>query len=103
MLLGDDAGAVAEFLKIPERYPGAAHWVGTAYYWRARRVNVWAGKEQAAEYYRKAGGKGTTTQERFAMEKAKAVKKGTGFSSQGPGYTILSEPRTLNPEPDFLC
>jgi hypothetical protein len=31
-------------------------------------------KEQAAEYYRKAGGSGRSTQGRFAQKKAEAVK-----------------------------
>ena len=73
-LLGKDGEAVAEFLKIPELYPDSGMWVSTAYYWAGRASERMGRKEQAAEYYRKAGGKGKSTQERFAMEKAKAVK-----------------------------
>jgi hypothetical protein len=32
-------------------------------------------KAKAAEYYRKAGGKGRSTQERFALKKAEAAKR----------------------------
>jgi hypothetical protein len=32
-------------------------------------------KAKAAEYYRKAGGKGSSTQGRFAFKKAEAVSK----------------------------
>ena len=35
-LLGRNADAVNEFLRIPERYPGSGMWVGTAYYWAGR-------------------------------------------------------------------
>jgi len=73
-LLGRDADAVTEFLKIPESYPASGMWVGTAYYWAGRASERMGRKEQAAELYRKAGGKGTSIQERFAMKKAKAVK-----------------------------
>jgi len=73
-LLGRDAEAVTEFLKIPESYPASGMWIGTAYYWAARASERMGKKEQAVELYRKAGGKGTSTQERFAMKKAKAVK-----------------------------
>ena len=75
-LLGRDAEAVTEFLKIPEQYPASGMWVGTAYYWAARASERMGRKEQAAEYYRKAGGKGQSTQERFAMKKAKNVNSG---------------------------
>jgi tetratricopeptide (TPR) repeat protein len=73
-LLGRDREAVAEFLKIPELYPDSGMWVTTAYYWAGRASERMGQKEQAAEYYRKAGGKGKSTQERFAMKKAEAVK-----------------------------
>ncbi len=73
-LLGRDAEAVTEFLKIPESYPASGMWVGTAYYWAGRASERMGRKEQAAELYRKAGGKGTSTQERFAMKKANAIK-----------------------------
>ncbi len=75
LLLGDDAGAVTEFLKIPENYPSSGMWVGTAYYWAARACEHMGRKDQAAELYRKAGGKGTSSQERFAIKKANAVRK----------------------------
>lgn len=73
-LLGNDKEAVAEFLKIPELYPSSGMWVSTAYYWAGRASERQGEKEQAAEYYRKAGGKGTSTQERFARKKAAALK-----------------------------
>lgn len=76
LLLGRNDEAVTEFLKIPESYPSSGMLVGTAYYWAGRASERMGKKEQAAELYRKAGGRGTSTQERFAMEKAKAVKKG---------------------------
>lgn len=72
-LLGRDAEAVTEFLKIPENYPTSGMWVGTAYYWAGRASERMGRKEQAAAFYRKAGGSGKTTQERFAMKKAKGV------------------------------
>ena len=75
LLLGRDAEAVTEFLKIPESYPASGMWVGTAYYWAARASERMGRKEQAAEFYRKAGGKGQSVQERFAMKKAKNVGK----------------------------
>lgn len=73
-LLGRDGESVSEFLKVPELYPDSGMWVSTAYYWAGRASERMGRMEQAAEYYRKAGGKGKSTQERFAMEKAKAVK-----------------------------
>jgi tetratricopeptide (TPR) repeat protein len=75
-LLGRDSEAVTEFLKIPESYPTSGMLVGTAYYWAGRASERMGRKDQAAELYRKAGGKGTSTQGRFAMKKANAVKKG---------------------------
>jgi tetratricopeptide (TPR) repeat protein len=74
LLLGRDAEAVTEFLKIPESYPTSGMLVGTAYYWAGRASERMGRKEQAAELYRKAGGKGTSTQGRFAMKKANAVE-----------------------------
>jgi tetratricopeptide (TPR) repeat protein len=76
LLLGRDSEAVTEFLKIPENYPTSGMLVGTAYYWAGRASERMGRKDQAAELYRKAGGKGTSMQERFAMKKANAVKKG---------------------------
>jgi tetratricopeptide (TPR) repeat protein len=84
LLLGRDAEAVTEFLKIPESYPTSGMWVGTAYYWAGRASERMGKKEQAADLYRKAGGKGTSTQGRFAAKKADEIKK---------------RGRTLNPEP----
>jgi tetratricopeptide (TPR) repeat protein len=74
-LLGNDAGAVAEFLKIPELYPSSGMWVSTAYYWSGKACERMGKKEQAAAYYRKAGGTGASTQERFALKKAETIKK----------------------------
>lgn len=82
-LLGRDAEAVAEFLKIPELYPGSGMWVGTAYYWAGRASERMGKKELAAEYYRKAGGNGKSTQGRFAVKRAEAVKK-TSTKLQAP-------------------
>jgi tetratricopeptide (TPR) repeat protein len=74
LLLGRDAEAVTEFLKIPESYPTSGMLVGTAYYWAGRASERMGKKDQAAELYRKAGGKGTSTQGRFAIKKANAVE-----------------------------
>jgi tetratricopeptide (TPR) repeat protein len=82
LLLGRNAEAVTELLKIPENYPDSGMWVGTAYYWAGRASERMGSKEQAVEFYRKAGGKGQSTQERFAIKKAKAVKKGSEGGSQ---------------------
>ena len=73
-LSGRDAEAVEEFLKIPEIYPSSGMWVSTAYYWAGRASERMGRKEQAAEYYRKAGGNSKSTQGRFAMRKAEAAK-----------------------------
>jgi len=73
-LIGRDAEAVDEFLKIPALYPDAKVWSTTAYYWAGRASERLGKKEQAAEYYRKAGGSGKTTQSKFAQKKAEAVK-----------------------------
>ncbi len=72
-LLGRDAEAVSEFLKIPARYPRSGMWVGTAYYWAGRASERMGKPEDAAQYYRKAGGNGRSTQGKFALRKAKAV------------------------------
>jgi tetratricopeptide (TPR) repeat protein len=73
LMQGKDAEAVKEFLKIPESYPSEGMWVSTAYYWAGRASERMGKKEQAVEFYRKAGGNGKSTQERFAMKKADAV------------------------------
>lgn len=75
LMQGNDAEAVAEFLKIPETYPAAGMWVSTAYYWAGRASDRMGKKEQAQEFFRKAGGKGKSSQERFAMQKAEKVKQ----------------------------
>jgi tetratricopeptide (TPR) repeat protein len=74
LLLGRNDEAVHEFLKIPESYPASGMWVNTAYYWAGRASERMGRREQAAELYRKAGGKGTSTQGRFALKKAKAME-----------------------------
>jgi tetratricopeptide (TPR) repeat protein len=73
--LGRDVDAITEFLKIPELYPASGMWVGTAYYWAGRASERMGNKEQAGDYYRKAGGRGKSTQEQFALKKADAVTK----------------------------
>jgi tetratricopeptide (TPR) repeat protein len=74
LLMGNDAEAVIEFLKIPERYPFSGMWVSTAYYW-AGRASEHSGKTaDAAEYYRKAGGNGRSNQGLFALKRAAAVQ-----------------------------
>jgi tetratricopeptide (TPR) repeat protein len=83
LLLGKDAEAVTEFLKIPEQYPTSGMLVGTAYYWAGRASERMGRKEEAAEFYRRAGGKGVSTQERFAMKKADEIKPGSGVKGQG--------------------
>ena len=83
LLSGRDAEAVAEFLKIPESYPSSGMWVGTAYYWAGRASERMGRKDQAAEYYRKAAGNGKSAQERFALKKADAVKKGSRVQESG--------------------
>lgn len=73
-LVGRDAEAVDELLKIPKLYPDSKAWGSTAYYWAGRASERMGKKEQAAEYYRKAGGNGKSTQSKFARKKADAVK-----------------------------
>jgi tetratricopeptide (TPR) repeat protein len=74
-LVGRDAEAVDEFLKIPALYPEARVWGSTAYYWAGRASERMGKKEQAAEYYRKAGGSSKSTQGKFAQKKAAAVRE----------------------------
>lgn len=71
---GRDEEAIAEFLKIPSLYPSSGMWVSTAYYWAGRASERLGKKDQAAGYYRKAGGKGTASQEQFAIRKAEEMK-----------------------------
>lgn len=73
-LLHRDAEAVTEFLKIPQHYPRAGMWVGTAYYWAGRASERMGKTEEASNYYRKAGGNGRSTQGKFALKKAAAVQ-----------------------------
>lgn len=75
-LIGRDEEAVNELLKIPELYPDSGRWVSTAYYWAGRASERMGRRDRAAEYYRKAGGDGRSTQGRFALKKAEAVKGG---------------------------
>lgn len=74
-LLGRDREARAEFLKIPERFPSSGMWVTTAYYWAGRASERMGKSDEAADYYRKAGGNGKSTQGKFALKKAEAVKR----------------------------
>jgi tetratricopeptide (TPR) repeat protein len=74
-LLGRDAEAVDEFLKIPRLYPRAGMWIGTAYYWAGRASERLGKTEDASKYYRKAGGNGRSTQGTFALKKAAAVER----------------------------
>jgi len=85
LLLGRNDEAVTEFLKIPESYPKSGMLVGTAYYWAGRASERMGKKDQAAELYRKAGGKGTSSQERFAIKKADEIKTGSGVKGKGSG------------------
>jgi tetratricopeptide (TPR) repeat protein len=73
-LVGRDAEAIDELLKVPALYPDAKAWGTTAYYWAGRASERMGKKEQAAEYYRRAGGNGKSTQGKFARKKAEAVK-----------------------------
>jgi len=73
-LMGRHDQAVSEFLKIPELYPEAGMWVGTAYYWAGRSCEQQGKKDLALQYYKKAGGNGKSTQGRFAMKKAEKVR-----------------------------
>ncbi len=84
-LIGRDEEAVSELLKIPELYPDSGMWIATAYYWAGRASERMGNKEQAAEFYKKASGNGKSTQGRYALKKAEAVKKGPGSGSQGKG------------------
>lgn len=73
-LLGRDAEAANEFLKIPRLYPDSGMWVSTGYYWAGRMCERMGKKELAAGYFRKAGGSGKSTEGRFALKRAEAVK-----------------------------
>jgi len=74
-LTGRDNEAIAELLKIPELYPDSGMLVSTAYYWAGRASERMGKKDQAADYYRKAGGSGKSTQARYAKKRAEAVKE----------------------------
>jgi tetratricopeptide (TPR) repeat protein len=79
-LLGNDQKAINEFLKIPELYPSSGMWVGTSYYWAGKAAERMGKKEQAKEYYLRAGGKGMSSHEQFALKKADEVRKGNKSS-----------------------
>ncbi len=84
-LVGRDAEAVAELLKVPQLYPDAKAWATTAWYWAGRASERMGRKEQAAEYYRKAaGGNGKTSQGKFANKKAEAARASTKTEAPGP-------------------
>jgi tetratricopeptide (TPR) repeat protein len=74
-LTGRDAEAVDELLKVPALYPDAKAWGSTSYYWAGRASERMGKKEQAAEYYRRAGGNGKSTQSKFAQKKAEKLKE----------------------------
>ena len=82
-LTGRDREAVEEFLKIPALYPDSGRWVSTAYYWAGRASERMGEKDQAAAYYKKAGGNGKSVQGRHAMKRAEKVK-GSNTKSQRP-------------------
>lgn len=76
-LVGRDADAVDELLKVPLLYPDAGAWGTTAWYWAGRASERMGRTEQAAEYYRKAsGGNSRTTQGKYARKKAEQAAKG---------------------------
>jgi tetratricopeptide (TPR) repeat protein len=75
LLLGRNAEAVDEFIKIPRNYPQSGMWVNTAYYWAGRASERLGKTQDAAKYYRKAGGAGRSMQGKFAMKKAETVKR----------------------------
>jgi tetratricopeptide (TPR) repeat protein len=75
LLLGKDSEAVTELLKIPEFYPESGMWVPTAYYWAGWASERMGKNNIAAEYYRKAGGSGRSTQGRIALKRAEIVKQ----------------------------
>jgi tetratricopeptide (TPR) repeat protein len=83
-LLGRDAEAAKEFLKIPEQYPGSGMWAGTGYYWAGRAYERMNKLDEAAACYRKAGGSGRTTQGTFALKRAESIqgKKPKGDAPQ---------------------
>jgi tetratricopeptide (TPR) repeat protein len=74
-LVGRDAEAVNELLKVPALHPDANVWASTAYYWAGRASERMGRRDEAAEFYRKAAGTGTSMQGRFARKKAEAVTK----------------------------
>lgn len=74
-LSGRDAEAVDELLKVAALYPDAKAWGATSYYWAGRASERMGRKEQAAEYYRRAGGNGKSTQGKYAMKKAEKLKE----------------------------
>ncbi len=73
-LVGRDAEAVRELLKVPQLYPNAGMWVSTSYYWAGKASERMGRKDLAVEYYRKASGTGRSKQGRFAMKQAETAK-----------------------------
>jgi tetratricopeptide (TPR) repeat protein len=73
-LMGRNAEALSEFLKVPELYPDSGMWVSTAYYWAGRVCERMGEKKLAADYFRKAGGSGRSSQGKFALKKAEKMK-----------------------------
>jgi tetratricopeptide (TPR) repeat protein len=73
--VGRDDEAVKELLKVPVLHPDAKVWASTAYYWAGRASERMGRRDEAAEFYRKAAGTGTSMQGRFARKKAEAVTK----------------------------
>lgn len=78
LLVGRNAEAAKEFLKIPELYPGSGMWAGTGYYWAGRAYERMGRPEEAADCYQKAAGNGRTTQGTFALKKAESITKRPG-------------------------
>jgi tetratricopeptide (TPR) repeat protein len=74
-LVGRDTEAVNELLKVPALPSDAKAWASTAYYWAGRASERMGRKEDAAEFYRKAAGTGTSSQGTHARKKAAAVTK----------------------------
>lgn len=73
-LLGRDADAVAELLKVPQFTSGSGMWSATAYYWAGRASERMGKKKDAAEYYRKASGGSRSTQGNYAQKRAETLK-----------------------------
>ncbi len=81
-MLGENRLAASAFLNIPTLYPQAGAWVGTAYYWAGRSYERLGDRANAADCYRKAGGAGKDSKERFALKRAHEI--GNAASGQRP-------------------